>query len=285
VFFLHSRLLERAAKLAEKYAIMPTDTPENVSTVGPERKVYVGPIGKSQADRDLEAMPDASSHKVHKLAGSGGSMTALPICETQEGEVSAYIPTNLISITDGQIYLEPGLFFSGVRPAINAGISVSRVGYKAAAKAMKQVAASLRLDLATYRELAAYTQLSVSVDAATRRQLDRGERLVKLLVQPQYQPMTVVDQVVAIYAATRGFVDEIGAEDVHRFEAELLRTFREEHKAFRAELEDDPVLNDEREAQLRKIITSHKTLSRLTEERRFKLKQKLKNELRNGLLD
>ena len=258
VFYLHSRLLERAAKLAEKYAIMPIGTPENVSAVGPERKVYVGPIGKREAQRDLKAMPDASGHKVHKLAASGGSMTALPICETQEGEVSAYIPTNLISITDGQIYLEPGLFFAGVRPAINAGISVSRVGYKAAVKAMKQVAASLRLELAAYRELAAYTQLSVSVDAATRRQLDRGERLVKLLVQPQYQPMTVVDQVVAIYAATRGFLDEIKAEDVPRFEAQLLKTFREGHKAFRAELEADPALSDEREARLRKIINAFK---------------------------
>lgn len=254
VFYLHSRLLERAAKLAEKYAIMPSDTPENVSAVGPDRKVYVGPIGKKEAEADLKALPDAASQKVHKLAATGGSMTALPICETQEGEVSAYIPTNLISITDGQIYLEPGLFFAGVRPAINAGISVSRVGYKAAEKAMKQVAASLRLDLAAYRELAAYTQLSVAVDAATRRQLDRGERLVKLLVQPQYQPMAVVDQVVAIYAATRGFLDETKAEDVPAFEAELLKSFRDDHKAFRAELEADPALNDEREAKLRKMI-------------------------------
>ncbi len=258
VFYLHSRLLERAAKLAEKYAVMPVDTPENVSGAGQGRKVYVGPIGKAAAARDLKAMPDAAAHKVHKLFGSGGSMTALPICETQEGEVSAYIPTNLISITDGQIYLEPGLFFAGVRPAINAGISVSRVGYKAAVKAMKQVAASLRLDLAAYRELAAYTQLSVSVDAATRRQLDRGERLVKLLIQPQYKPMAVVDQVMAIYAATRGFVDDIQAEDVPRFEAELLKTFREDHKDFRAAMEADGVLTEPREAQLRTIINACK---------------------------
>ena len=258
VFYLHSRLLERAAKLAEKYAVMPVDTPENVSGAGEGRKTYVGPIGKAAADRDLKAMPDAAAHKVHKLFGTGGSMTALPICETQEGEVSAYIPTNLISITDGQIYLEPGLFFAGVRPAINAGISVSRVGYKAAVKAMKQVAASLRLDLAAYRELAAYTQLSVSVDAATRRQLDRGERLVKLLIQPQYKPMAVVDQVMAIYAATRGFVDEIKAEDVPRFEAELLKSFREDHKDFRAAMEADGVLTEPREAQFRKIINACK---------------------------
>jgi F-type H+-transporting ATPase subunit alpha len=258
VFYLHSRLLERAAKLAEKYAVMPVDTPENVSGAGQGRKTYVGPIGKAAADSDLKAMPDAAAHKVHKLFGTGGSMTALPICETQEGEVSAYIPTNLISITDGQIYLEPGLFFAGVRPAINAGISVSRVGYKAAVKAMKQVAASLRLDLAAYRELAAYTQLSVSVDAATRRQLDRGERLVKLLIQPQYKPMAVVDQVMAIYAATRGFVDEIKAEDVPRFEAELLKSFREDHKDFRAAMEADGALSEPREAQFRQIINACK---------------------------
>ncbi len=269
VFYLHSRLLERAAKLAEEYAILPVDTPENVSAAGPGRKVYVGPIGKAEAARDLKAMPDAAAHKVHKLFGTGGSMTALPICETQEGEVSAYIPTNLISITDGQIYLEPGLFFAGVRPAINAGISVSRVGYKAAVKAMKQVAASLRLDLAAYRELAAYTQLSVSVDAATRRQLDRGERLVKLLIQPQYKPMAVVDQVMAIYAATRGFVDEIKAEDVPAFEADLLKTFREDHKDFRAALQADGALSEDREAQIRKIINAckerTKSHARLTE--------------------
>jgi len=258
VFYLHSRLLERAAKLAEKYAIMPVDTPENASAVGPGRKVYVGPIGKAEAARDLKAMPDAAAQKVHKLFGSGGSMTALPICETQEGEVSAYIPTNLISITDGQIYLEPGLFFAGVRPAINAGISVSRVGYKAAVKAMKQVAASLRLDLAAYRELAAYTQLSVSVDAATRRQLDRGERLVKLLIQPQYKPMTVADQVIAIYAATRGFVDEIKAEDVPGFEADLLKSFREDHKDLRAAIQADGAMGEDREARIRKIINACK---------------------------
>jgi len=258
VFYLHSRLLERAAKLAEKYAIMPAETPENVPDAGAGRKVYVGPIGRAQARRDLQAMPDAAAHKVQKLFGTGGSMTALPICETQEGEVSAYIPTNLISITDGQIYLEPGLFFAGVRPAINAGISVSRVGYKAAVKAMKQVAASLRLDLAAYRELAAYTQLSMSVDAATRRQLDRGERLVKLLIQPQYRPMAVVDQVMAIYAATRGFVDDIRADDVPGFEAELLKAFREEHKDLRAALEADGFLSELRQAEFRKIIDACK---------------------------
>ncbi len=152
VFYLHSRLLERAAKLAEKYVIVSADTPADASPPGKDGKVYEGPPGLHDAKGALAKMSGAAQLKIHRLPTSGGSMTALPICETQEGEVSAYIPTNLISITDGQIYLEPSLFFAGVRPAINAGISVSRVGYKAAYPAMREVAKSLRLDLAAYRE-------------------------------------------------------------------------------------------------------------------------------------
>ena len=258
VFYLHSRLLERACKLADRYVIAPQDMPASSTAVGADQTVYVGPLGGKQARRDLEEMPDADEHKVHRLATSGGSMTALPICETQEGEVSAYIPTNLISITDGQIYLEPGLFYAGIRPAINAGISVSRVGYKAARKAMKQVAASLRLDLASYRELAAYTQVSVTVDSATQQQLARGERLVRLLTQSQYQPLAVVDQVVSIYAGTRGYLDEIDLDDVPKFEAGLLETFRRDHAEFRKELEAEMDLNDERERSLRRIVRSFK---------------------------
>jgi len=254
VFYLHSRLLERACKLADRYVIVPAGTPEEFREVAPDQVVYVGPIGRKHADRDLAARDDAAGWKVHRLPNSGGSMTALPICETQEGEVSAYIPTNLISITDGQIYLEPGLFFAGVRPAINAGISVSRVGYKAATKAMKKVAASLRLDLAAYRELAAYTQLSVSVDPATQKQLDRGERLVQLLTQPQYQPQAVADQVIAMFAATRGYLDEVKPEQVRPFVQELLETVRREEAAFRNELAAEASLTDEREKQLQRIV-------------------------------
>ncbi len=176
VFYLHSRLLERAAKLSEEMG--------------------------------------------------GGSMTALPIIETQAGDVSAYIPTNVISITDGQIYLEPNLFFSGVRPAINVGISVSRVGGNAQIKAMKKVAGSLRIDLAQYRELEAFAQFGSDLDKATQRQLARGERLVEILKQPQYRPMPVQEQVVLIYAATKGMLDVLPVASLARFEQEFLDAMR-----------------------------------------------------------
>jgi len=258
VFYLHSRLLERACKLADRYVLAPEQAPEDALDAEAQGEVYVGPLGRKQAARDLEAMPDASGHTIRRLPSSGGSMTALPICETQEGEVSAYIPTNLISITDGQIYLEPGLFYAGVRPAINAGISVSRVGYKAASKAMKKVAANLRLDLASYRELAAYTQVSMAVDAATQQRLDRGERLVRLLTQPQYQPRAIVDQVVAIYAGSRGYLDDIELDRVAEFEAGLLETFRTRHADFREDLAAAGELSDDRERKLRRIVGAYK---------------------------
>ena len=144
-----------------------------------------------------------------KTTTSGGSLTALPIIETLEGEVSAYIPTNVISITDGQIYLQPDLFFAGVRPAIDVGISVSRVGGKAQIPAMKKVAGGLRLDLAAFRELEAFAQLGTELDKATQKQLDRGYRMVELLKQPQYQPMSAIDQVMSIYAGTQGYLDDV----------------------------------------------------------------------------
>ena len=154
----------------------------------------------------------------------GGSLTALPVIETQEGEVSAYIPTNVISITDGQIYLEPDLFAAGVRPAINVGISVSRVGGSAQIKAMKnkKVAASLRLDLAAYRELEAFAQLGTELDTATQQQLDRGARMVELLKQPQYQPMDVIDQVMVIYAGSQGYLDALPNDAVVAWEKDFL---------------------------------------------------------------
>src|SRR5215211_2590113 len=173
VFYLHSRLLERAAKL--------------------------------------------------NAAQGGGSLTALPIIETQAGDLSAYIPTNVISITDGQIFLEGDLFHQGVRPAINVGNSVSRVGGSAQIKAMRQVAGSLRLDLAQYRELAAFAQFGSDLDKATQSQLNRGRRLVEILKQPQYQPVAVEKQVIIIYAATKGFLDDVPVEHVRRYEEELYR--------------------------------------------------------------
>ncbi len=186
VFYLHSRLLERATKLSDK--------------------------------------------------NGGGSLTALPIIETQEGDVSAYIPTNVISITDGQIYLQPELFASGIRPAINVGISVSRVGGNAQIKAMKEVAGSLRLDLAAFRELEAFAQLGTELDAASQQQLNRGARLVELLKQGQYTPYDALDQAIAIYAAAKGFVDDLPLDQVHAFEEGLLEYMKTTAKETRNKL-------------------------------------------------
>ena len=229
VFYLHSRLLERSAKLAEKLVIVPAAAPADLNDEkqAVNGKVYLGYLGRGAAQKDLEAMGDSKNFRVHRLKGSGGSLTALPIVETLEGEVSAYIPTNVISITDGQIYLEPSLFFAGVRPAVNVGISVSRVGGKAQRKIMVAVAGSLRLDLAAFRELEAFAQLGTELDPATQRQLARGERLIELLKQPQYRPYAVIDQVVSLYAGTRGYLDKVPVDQVRRFETEMLAYLHE----------------------------------------------------------
>jgi F-type H+/Na+-transporting ATPase subunit alpha len=185
-----------------------------------------------------------------------GSMTALPIIETLEGEVSAYIPTNVISITDGQIYLEPDLFFAGVRPAINVGISVSRVGGNAQTKAMKrkEVAGSLRLDLAAFRELEAFAQLGTELDKATQRQLDRGHRMVEVLKQPQYEPRPVGDQVIAIFAGTQGYFDKVDVKDVAQAEKELIAFMKERHSAIRDKIQQTGTLDDATMAQLRTAL-------------------------------
>ncbi len=208
VFYLHSRLLERATKLSDE--------------------------------------------------NGGGSLTALPIIETQEGDVSAYIPTNVISITDGQIYLEPELFFAGVRPAINVGISVSRVGGNAQIKAMKQVAGSLRLDLAAYRELEAFAQLGTELDKATQRQLDRGARMVELLKQPQYVPMDVIDQIIQIFAGTKGFLDDLKIEHVQPFAADLIEYFNGPKIALRDELMKKQAFDDNLQQQFMNAIGEFK---------------------------
>jgi F-type H+-transporting ATPase subunit alpha len=166
------------------------------------------------------------SAKLSKALGSG-SITSLPIIETLEGEVSAYIPTNVISITDGQIYLQPDLFFAGIRPAMNVGISVSRVGGNAQIKAMKKVAGGLRLDLAAFRELEAFAQLGTELDPATQAKLDRGYRMVELLKQPQFQPMDVAEQIFSIYAGTRGHLDDIPVSKVREFETGLMEFLRD----------------------------------------------------------
>jgi len=176
-------------------------------------------LGEHDAKESLKKLGDGHEIKVDPY--SGGSLTALPIIETQAGDVSAYIPTNVISITDGQIFLDPDLFFSGVRPAINVGISVSRVGGNAQIKAMKGVAGTLRLDLAQYRAMAAFAQFASDLDQKTRAQLDRGVRLVEILKQAQYVPMPVEKQVITIYAGTNGFLDDLPVSVVLRFESEL----------------------------------------------------------------
>jgi len=184
----------------------------------------------------------------------GGSLTALPIVETQEGDYSAYIPTNIISITDGQIYLEGDLFFSGFRPAMDVGLSVSRVGGAAQTKAMKQVAGMLRLDLAYYHELQAFAQFATELDRATRAQLARGERMMELLKQPQYSPMPMAEQVVAIHAGAQGFLDGLAPEQVSEFGGELVKHVRERYPAILSEIADSGELSEDLQARLKEAI-------------------------------
>ncbi|GMV96916.1 MAG: F0F1 ATP synthase subunit alpha [Phycisphaerae bacterium] len=256
VFYLHSRLLERSCKLANRYIIVPRSAPRETKT-GVTNKVYVGVPGRHEAQHDLDKLgkPD---HEVRVVPGSGGSLTALPVIETLEGEVSAYIPTNVISITDGQIYLEPDLFFAGVRPAINVGISVSRVGGKAQIKAMKKVAGSLRLDLAAFRDLEAFAQLGTELDAATQRQLDRGRAMVEILKQGQYRPYHVADQVISIFAGTQGFCDDVPLSRIAEFEAKLLQHVKDEFAEVRDELIAKGDLTDALAARLKEIIGNFK---------------------------
>jgi len=257
VFYLHSRLLERSCKLAEKRILAPKGAPPETRE-GVNGKVYLGVPGEWELKADLEQRQDKDQLEPRTLPESGGSLTALPIIETLEGEVSAYIPTNVISITDGQIYLEPDLFFAGVRPAINVGISVSRVGGKAQKRAMRSIAGTLRLDLAAYRELEAFAQLGTELDAATQAQLDRGQRMVELLKQPQYRPYHVVDQIISIFAGTRGFLDDQPIGNVGRFERELLEHVRTQHGDVRQELIEKGELTDELEAKLNEIVENFK---------------------------
>jgi F-type H+-transporting ATPase subunit alpha len=206
VFYLHSRLLERAAKMND--------------------------------------------------ANGNGSLTALPIIETQAGDVSAYIPTNVISITDGQIFLETDLFYQGVRPAINVGLSVSRVGSAAQTKAMKKVAGSIKLELAQYREMAAFAQFGSDLDAATQKLLARGARLTELLKQPQYRPMPIEEQVASIYSGTQGFLDTVEVKDVVRYEEAMLSFLRAEHADVLKSIRDTKQLDDDTAAKLKDALTT-----------------------------
>ena len=259
VFYLHSRLLERSAKLAERYAIVPEG--QSYKEGGINQKKYVGVPGKHAAAEDVKDHP---GHTVATDPTSGGSLTALPVIETLEGEVAAYIPTNVISITDGQIYLEPDLFFAGVRPAINVGISVSRVGGNAQIKAMKKIAGSLRLDLASYRELEAFAQLGTDLDAATQQQLDRGARMVEVLKQGQYKPYHVADQILSIFAGAKGLLDDLPIARVADFEEGMIKFFRDELPELRNELIEKQVISEELEEKILPAIKDFK--SRFTAE-------------------
>jgi F-type H+-transporting ATPase subunit alpha len=212
--------------------------------------VYLGEDAKKEAGKALEARGDKGELEVQKDPWSGGSLTALPIIETQAGDVSAYIPTNVISITDGQMFLESDLFYSGVRPAINVGISVSRVGGNAQTKAMKKFAGTMRLDLAQYRAMAAFAQFASDLDAATRAQLDRGARLVELLKQGQYVPLAVEKQVVIIFAGTQGYVDKLPVESLHNYEAELYRYIDEKHADLWEDIRTKKEITDEIKTKL-----------------------------------
>lgn len=217
----------------------------------PGREAYPGDIFYNHS-RLLER---AAKHNDEK---GGGSLTALPIIETQAGDVSAYIPTNVISITDGQIYLEPGLFFSGVRPAINVGLSVSRVGGAAQTKAMKKVAGTLRLDMAQFRELEAFAQFGSDLDKATQQQLNRGYRLVEVLKQPQYQPMPAEKQVSILFAAANGYLDEWPAEAVSEYEKQMLEFMENRHLEFLKEIKEKGEISEDLEGNIKKALDEFK---------------------------
>jgi len=257
VFYLHSRLLERAARYADRYALVPAaGEGEAQASQAVDGQVFGGPLARHEAEQALKGRPDAAKLRLAKIAGSGGSLTALPIIETLLGDVSAYIPTNVISITDGQIYLENDLFNAGIRPAINVGLSVSRVGGDAQAPAMKKVAGGLRLDMAAYREVAAFAQFGSDLDRATQAQLGRGQRLQEILKQPQYAPRQLEQEVVAIYSGTRGFIDEIPVDQVQAWETAVLRHMAASHPDILQEVTQSKTLSPELAGKLEEAIRS-----------------------------
>jgi F-type H+/Na+-transporting ATPase subunit alpha len=271
VFYCHSRLLERSAKLCDRWVIVDgtADTAKVESNWGinsatnpktrrqgtEEGKVYLGPPGKEEAEHDLASFPGA---KLARVWNSGGSLTALPIIETLEGEVSAYIPTNVISITDGQIYLQPDLKNAGVMPAVDVGISVSRVGGNAQIGAMKdkRVAGGIKLTLAAFRELEAFAQLGTELDKVTQQQLDRGYRMVEILKQPQYKPLNVIDQVMIIYAGNSGALDKVDRKAVRAWEEQFLKFMKEQMPEVRDLLAKEKKLTDDVVSKLNAAIAT-----------------------------
>ncbi len=288
VFYLHSRLLERAAKMADIFYVVERTTEikgGDHAFKGVDGKQHIGATAMHTAKeslyelvdkelahkaaaasgdeakklgKELEEKAKNSVYEIKKQPHSGGSLTALPVIETQAGDVSAYIPTNVISITDGQIFLEADLFYSGVRPAINVGISVSRVGGNAQIKAMKSIAGTLRLDLAQYRAMAAFAQFASDLDAKTRAQLERGARLVEILKQGQYVPQAVEKQILIIYAATQGFVDDLPVTELGRFEHELSKYIESKQPEIFTDIVTKKVLDDDLKKRMNKAIEKFK---------------------------
>jgi F-type H+/Na+-transporting ATPase subunit alpha len=253
VFYIHSRLLERAAKMADEYAVVKKDVTDWDKRG--DAHVHKGELGHHHAEAEVKEKGEG--FHILRNPRSGGSLTALPIIETQAGDVSAYIPTNVISITDGQIFLQSELFYSGVRPAVNVGISVSRVGTSAQTKAMKKVGGRLRLDLAQYRELEAFAQFGSELDRATQQALTRGEKMVATLNQPQYAPWPMEEQVAAIYAGNEGFLDDIPTAQVSRFQDELREHLRADGDIYTT-IRDSGELSDETAEKLSAEIEKFK---------------------------
>ena len=262
VFYLHSRLLERAAKMADIFTVQKKG--DSFKPVGVDGKTYRGIEAHELATKALKALPNAEAHEVVKDPNSGGSLTALPIIETQAGDVSAYIPTNVISITDGQIFLESDLFYSGVRPAINVGISVSRVGGSAQIKAMRAVAGTLRLDLAQYRAMEAFAQFASDLDATSRQQLARGARLVEILKQGQYVPQKVEQQIVIIFAGTNGLLDKFPVDSLQRYEKELLSHVEAADNTLMGDIAKKKQLDDDLKKRLKTVIEAFNEKFELT---------------------
>ena len=256
VFYLHSRLLERAARLADNFIIVKASHTDEVGDIkdSVNDTVYEGPLAQHNAEAALKSMENADANKMVKLRGSGGSLTALPIIETLLGDVSAYIPTNVISITDGQIYLENNLFYAGIRPAVNVGISVSRVGGDAQTRGMKQVAGRLRLDMASFRELAAFAQFGSDLDKSTQAQLNRGQHLQEILKQPQYEPMSMESQVMVIFAGTQGYADKVSLERMRAWETSLLYFLETSYPEIGKDIAEKKRITDENMEKLRSAL-------------------------------
>jgi F-type H+-transporting ATPase subunit alpha len=256
VFYLHSRLLERAVRLANKYVIVNKDFAQALASKSDavDGNVYGGPIARDEAEEARKHLSNPDDHKIVKVQGTGGSLTSLPIIETLLGDVSAYVPTNVISITDGQIYLETNLFNAGIRPAVNVGISVSRVGGDAQTKAMKQVAGRLRLDMAAYRELAAFALMASDLDKATQQQLGRGQRMQEILKQPQYQPMSLADQVIVLFAGTNGFADQVPVGSMAKWQTDLLKFMEASYPEIGRDVAEKKMITDRTRASIAKAL-------------------------------